>query len=161
MGRFIKGYLGPLLIAVIATATLAVVFQTQRVIAMMGAVGGEVTLSERLSMTLYDLKHLGSLYGIFIFIALLIALTAALFLSRAKPSLSKYFYMGAGAIAMIVLLFTMKQAFFDVHIIAGARDGFGQALQMLAGAFGGYMFWRLRQTRLTAEQGDKLTSASD
>jgi len=142
MGRFIKGYLGPLLIAVLATATLAVVFQTQRVISMMAAVGGEVTLSERL-------------------IALLIALTAALFLSRAKPSLSKYFYMGAGAIAMIVLLFTMKQAFFDVHIIAGARDGFGQALQMLAGAFGGYMFWRLRQTRLTAEQGDKLTSASD
>lgn len=145
MGRFLKGYLGPLFAAVIVTIITGVVFQTQRVISMMKGIGGEVSINERLSMTFYDLQHLGSLYGVFIFIALLIALTMALFLSKAKPSLAPWFYIGSGAIALIVLLFAMKQVFFDIHIIAGARDGFGQVLQMIAGALGGFVFWQLRK----------------
>jgi len=145
MGRFLKGYLAPLIVGVFVTTLLAIIFQTQRVLSMMKNVGGDVELSDRLSMTLYDLQHLGSLYGVFIFIALLIALTAAFFIARRKPSLAVWLYMGAGAVAMIVLLYAMKQVFFDIHIIAGARDGFGQILQMLAGAAGGFVFWWLRQ----------------
>ena len=56
-------------------------------------------------------------------------------------------YMVAGAVAMMVMLMAMKQAFFGVDIVAGARDGFGLALQMLAGAVGGYVFARLTKPR--------------
>ena len=38
------------------------------------------------------------------------------------------------------MLLLMKDAFFDVPIIAGARDSFGLALQTLAGIFGGFVF---------------------
>lgn len=150
MGRFLKTYLGPLIAAVIATLVTGVVFQTQRVIAMMKTVGGDVSFTDRLSMTAYDLQHLGSLYGVFILIALSIALSLAIFIARRKPALSLPILMSAGAIAMLVLLFAMKQVFFDIHIIAGARDGLGIAMQMLAGAFGGYAFYRFR--RKSAQQ---------
>jgi len=43
---------------------------------------------------------------------------------------------------MIVLLYAMKARFFDVHIIAGARSYLGQLFQMIAGAAGGYVFYK-------------------
>jgi len=49
------------------------------------------------------------------------------------------------SIAMLVMLFAMKQAFFDVHLIAGARDGAGIGLQMLAGGIGGWVFAKISQ----------------
>jgi len=52
-------------------------------------------------------------------------------------------YMIAGAAAMLVMLLFMKQAFFGVDIVAGARDGLGLGLQMLCGAVRGYVFARL------------------
>ncbi len=149
MIRFLKTYLFPLILAAAATAILATIMQTQRVISALKDAGGTVSGSERISMTLYDAQHLGSLYFVFIFIALLVALTVAAFIARRKAGIAKYIYMGAGFVAMFVMLFLMKKAFFDVHIIAGARDGLGLILQGLAGAIGGYVFWRLRRPGLT------------
>jgi len=51
-------------------------------------------------------------------------------------------FMGAGAVAIAVMLWAMQQVFFGVPIVAGARDGFGLFLQMLAGAIGGFIVYR-------------------
>jgi len=44
---------------------------------------------------------------------------------------------------MFVMLWAMEQVFFGVPIVAGARDGFGLILQMLAGGVGGFIFAKL------------------
>jgi len=54
-------------------------------------------------------------------------------------------------IARLVNLGAMKQAFFDVHIIAGARDVLGIALQVLSGIIGGWLFAHLTRNLIKAK----------
>jgi len=56
--------IGSWLAAVIIAVILGVTLQTQNIIARLGNLGADIGLSERLSMTAYDIVHLGSLYGI-------------------------------------------------------------------------------------------------
>ena len=91
-------------------------------------------------MTFYDLQHLGSLYGIFIAIALAVAFLIGGVVFRFAKIGRPVVYIFAGSVAMLVMLFAMKEAFFDVHLIAGARSGKGIGLQMLAGGVGGWVF---------------------
>jgi len=127
-------------LAVITTIILAIIFQSQNVISRLNNIGAEVALPERLSMTAYDLQHLGSLYGLFIAIALAIAFLVGGAVFHVAKIGRPLIYITAGAAAMVVMLFAMKEVFFDMHLIAGARDGLGIGLQMLAGALGGLVF---------------------
>ena len=144
MARFLKQFIIPLIIAFIVTVILACIFQTQRVIALLEAAGGSVSVAERLNMTVYDIRYLSSLYGVFIFLAVTASMTTALFLEKKFKSFEEYIYIIAGMAAMIIMLFFMKKVFFDVQLIAGARDVFGVILQAIAGGFGGKVFYRLR-----------------
>ena len=139
-------------IAVMVVAILAVIFQTQNIIARLGKIGADVDFGERLSMTAYDILHLGSLYAVFIAIALAIAFLTSGLLHRFTKFGRPVVYTVAGAIAILVMLLAMKRQFFDIHIIAGARDSLGISFQMLAGAIGGFVFARLtaRRTKGTA-----------
>lgn len=139
MREFIKRVLAWIL-AVTVTVVLGVAFQTQNVIARLGEIGANVTIGERLSMTGYDIFHLGSMYGIFILIAFFLAFLVGGTVFRFAKFGRHLIYAVAGAIAILAMLFAMKNAFFDVHLIAGARDGIGIAMQMLAGAIGGFVF---------------------
>lgn len=129
-------------LAVLATVLVGVVFQTQNVIARLNDIGANVSLTDRLSMTSYDIIHLGSLYGAFIAIAFLIAFLAGGIVFHLAKFGRPFVYVVAGAVAMLIMLLAMKQVFFDTHLIAGARDALGISLQMLAGAIGGFVFAR-------------------
>ena len=139
------------LAAVITVVILGVTFQTQNVISRLSNLGTDIGFGERLSMTGYDITHLGSLYGIFIAIALAIAFLASGFLFRFTKFGRSIIYPIAGGLAILVMLLLMKQAFFDVHIIAGARDSLGIALQILAGATGGWVFAHLTRHLVKAK----------
>ncbi|MEP3655943.1 MAG: hypothetical protein ABJO36_13700 [Litorimonas sp.] len=128
---------------VLTAVVLGVIFQTQNVLARLDDIGADVGFAERLSMTLYDLQHLGSLYIIFVSIALAIAFLVGGLVYRFAKFGRPIVYCVAGAVAILVMLFAMKANFFDIHIIAGARDAFGISLQMLAGAIGGFVFARI------------------
>lgn len=130
-------------LAVLATVLVGVVFQTQNVIARLNDIGANVSLTDRLSMTSYDIIHLGSLYGAFIAIAFLIAFLSGGIVFHLAKFGRPFVYVVAGAVAMLIMLFAMKQVFFDTHLIAGARDALGISLQMLAGAIGGFVFARM------------------
>ena len=143
--------IGSWLAAVIIAVILGVTLQTQNIIARLGNLGADIGLSERLSMTVYDIIHLGSLYGIFIAIALGVAFLASGFLFRFTKFGRSIIYPVAGGLAILVMLLLMKRAFFDVHIIAGARDSFGIALQILAGATGGWIFAHLTRHLVKAK----------
>jgi len=139
MDRIIKCALG-WAAAVITTVMVGVILQTQNVLAKLGGIGADIGLAERLSMTFYDLRYLGSLYLIFVAIAFLVAFLVGGLVFRLAKFGRPIIYAVAGAVAILVMLFSMKQAFFDIHMIAGARDTFGIGLQMLAGAIGGLVF---------------------
>ena len=142
MAKIIKR-IGAWLAAILTVVCLGVFFQTQNIISRLGKLGADVGFSDRLSMTAYDIGHLGSLYGIFIAIALALAFLAGGLVYRFAKLGRPIIYSVAGGVAIFVMLFLMKRAFFDIHIIAGARDSFGIAFQILAGMIGGWVFAHL------------------
>ncbi len=150
--RFLRYFLFPLCVAVLITTMLGMVFSTQKVISALNELGGEIGFSDRLSMTAYDLKYFGSLYIVFVFVAFLVAMIVALLIARKLPHLKFLLVLGAGFVAIIILLNGMKMAFFDINLVAGARDGFGYFLQGLAGLAGGWVFYRLNQKPLAHEE---------
>ena len=134
-------------LAVLTTTGFAVIFQSQNLIARLNDLGGNIGFSERLSVTFFDLTHLGSLYGIFISIALAIAFLCGALVYKITKFGRPVIYICAGAIAMIVMLLMMKEVFFGVAIIAGARDMTGLAFQMVAGGLGGFVFSKISQSK--------------
>ena len=132
--------IGGWLAAVLTTVVLGVFLQTQNVLSRLEGVGADVGFMERISMSFYDLRYLGSLYIIFISMALAIAFLFGGLVFRFAQFGRPLIYAVAGSTAMLVMLFGMKQAFFDVQMIAGARDAVGMGLQMIAGAIGGVVF---------------------
>ncbi|MGJ8562961.1 MAG: hypothetical protein ACSHXY_05360 [Alphaproteobacteria bacterium] len=143
-------YLLAWIAAVLACTITASIISTQRVINALNASGGAASFGDRVSMALYDLLHFGVLYGVFIVIAFLIAFIAGGFVFRFAKTGRFFVYITAGAVAMGVMLFLMKQVFFGVPIVGGARDGAGLALQMFAGGLGGYVFHRLSLAKSSA-----------
>ncbi|MGB6229518.1 MAG: hypothetical protein WBF53_05265 [Litorimonas sp.] len=128
------------IIGALATTSLAVLLQTQNVIARLNALGAEIGFGARLSMSAYDLLRLGSLYLAFVAMGTLVAYAAGLLVYRLAGFGRPVVFAVAGAVAMLIMLLLMKQAFFGVHLIAGARDAVGIGMQMLAGAVGGLIF---------------------
>jgi len=124
---------------------LAAFMSSQMVLNALPDPQGQIGISERMSTALYDIVHFGTLYGLFIIAAFLFAFMAGGIVHRFAKFGRPIIFITAGAIAMLVMLRLMKQAFFGVDIVAGARDGFGLTLQMLSGAVGGYVFARLTQ----------------
>jgi len=143
--------IGAWLAAVISVVLLGVIFQTQNIIARLGNLGANVGFGERVSMTIYDITRLGTLYGAFIAIALAIAFLVGGLLYHFTRFGRAVIYPVAGGVAILVMLFAMKQAFFDVHIIAGARDVLGIALQVLSGIIGGWVFAHLTRNLIKAK----------
>lgn len=135
------------IVGALSTTAIGVLFQTQNVIARLKSIGAEIGLGDRLSMSVYDLIHLGSLYVIFVAAGTFVAYLTGLLVYRIAGFGRPIVFAVAGAIAMLVMLLLMKQAFFGVHLIAGARDGFGIGLQMLAGGLGGLIFERISRPR--------------
>ena len=151
MSGFFKR-IGGWLAAVLTSVILGIGLQTQNVLARLEGIGADVGFADRLSMTFYDIQYLGSLYAIFVGIALAIAfLLGGLVFHFAKFG-RPVIYCTAGAIALLVMLLGMKEAFFDIHMIAGARDALGIGLQMLAGAIGGFVFTRINKISVSSPE---------
>lgn len=142
MGKYLRRPLAFIFSVLIATL-IASIFSTQFVFAGLADAGAPIGFGDRLSMTVYDAINLGKLYGVFIFIGLLIAFLAAGLVTRKAQTKRPLIYVVAGMVCFIVMLYLMKAVFFGVPIIAGARSGLGLAFQALAGGVAGYIFARL------------------
>ena len=151
MSGFFKR-IGGWIAAVVTTVIFGIFLQTQNVLARLEGIGADIGLAERLSMSFFDLRYLGSLYIIFVGLALAIAFLVGGLVFRFAKFGRPLIYTVAGAIALLTMLFGMKQVFFDIHMIAGARDGLGISLQMLAGGIGGFVFAKLSRPKLQSDQ---------
>ena len=131
-------WVGSWLLAGVVVAALATLFQSLLIVAALPETGPSVGASAYASQMAYDLRYLGPLYGLFILGAMLIAWLAGEGVARLAPVHLRWVALSvAGGVAMVVLLWTMRQVYFGVDIIAGARSVEGKLLQSLAGGLGG------------------------
>ncbi len=134
IARLIAG----LLIGALAAYVLGTAINSQFVI---GAHGVSVTAGDRFNMTMFDISNM-LLYFVIIAVSFIIAFLIAAMLKRFLPGLAKAAYPVAGAAAIGAALGLMYVMFQTVPI-SGARSVAGFIAQMLAGAFGGWIFARI------------------
>lgn len=131
---------GAYLAVVLILVTLAVIAQSLFVLAGLMAVGAEIGAADALSMIVDDLVGLGPLYAIFIALGLAVALPAAALTGRLLPLPRGWVFGAAGLVCMLVMLTLMKEVFFGVQVIAGARSMAGLLTQAVLGGLAGAVF---------------------
>lgn len=131
------------LIAVIFTFILASLLHSQFVMAELTMVGVNISLNDRLSMSIDDLIGLYPTYGLVIALSLLLAFSIARLISKYVKSPRSVLYFAAGGVGIATALFAMHPI-LDASLVAGARSGFGIICQSIAGAAGGWVFSYLR-----------------
>ncbi|WP_376693539.1 hypothetical protein [Wenzhouxiangella sp. EGI_FJ10409] len=130
------------LAAVLVTAGLGSVIQTQLNLARIAELGAPVGVSERLETTLHDLVGFAPLWAIIVAAAMLVALPVAGGLARRWPTLSTGLFVLAGFLAPLVALLVMD-GMLPITPIAAARSLSGLLLLSLPGAVGGWLYARL------------------
>jgi hypothetical protein len=143
MWRRAFGWLALWLTATMLAAVAVSLAQTQLNLAALARLGAEIPLSVRLKASAHDLLSFAPLFALLLGLAYLIAFAVAEALARRFPGLREVLFPLAGLSAMAVLLGLLELA-LPVSLIAAARSAFGIALLLLAGAFGGWIFERLR-----------------
>lgn len=134
------------LAAVVSAYVVAVVLVSQFNIDRVQGMGFEVALGQRLSTVMHDLIGMTASYLPLIAIGFLIAFSfTGLALMRFIRS-PKILYPIAGFVA-IVAIHSALQMVFGISGVAPTRTTMGLFTQGLAGAFGGYVYWRLRFAR--------------
>lgn len=131
MKRFLRLVAGFALSVLLAEA-LAALASTQFVLAELSGLGIDVSLADRVAMSLHDIAGMLPLYGGIIAMAFIIALPVAAWLSRRAPRLRAALYFAAGFVGLVTAIKLMNLA-FDIMPIAGARSLAGLLVQGLAG----------------------------
>ncbi len=128
--------------AVLLTYVLASVFSTQLILGNLQSMGVEVSAMVRMGTTFHDLLGLTSSYLVLILLAFVIGLPVAAGLARFMPSHRLILFVLAGFVAIVSLHIIMK-AVLGLNGIAAARTLSGLVAQGVAGAIGGYLYFRL------------------
>ncbi len=128
--------------AVLFTYVLASILSTQFILGSLQGMGVDVGVMVRLSTTLHDLVGLSTSYLILILVAFILGLPVAAGLSKLMPSQRLVLFVLAGFVAIVALHLIMK-AVLGMSAIAATRTMFGLLSQGVAGAAGGYLYFRL------------------
>jgi len=126
--------------AVLTMMVLGVAAQSIFVLLELSAVGARIGLGDGLGMIFDDIGGLGPNYAIFIVLGFAIALPCAALVGRFVPVPRWMVFSAAGAVCMMVMLTLMKEVFFGVQLIAGARSMAGFIVQALMGALAAGVF---------------------
>ena len=137
--RFIRSLSAYALVTALG-AVIGVFLTTIFVLLRLARVGVSTPIPDFLAMAGHDLAQLAPSYAALLAIAFAIAFTAAGVVARMTPLPRLLVFTVAGAVAVIVMLFLMKQVFFGVTAIAGARGAEGAAAQVITGALAGALF---------------------
>lgn len=127
------------ILAVIVATVLGAVAHTQFVLARLSGLGVDISLGERLSMTLHDIVGMAPLFGAIVGAGFIVAMSAAALVFKLAGTQRTLIYVVAGAVSLGVTLMVMN-AVFEITAIAGARSTLGFLAQMAAGAVGGLTF---------------------
>jgi len=132
--------------AVILTYVLASILSTQIILGNLQGMGVDVSGMVRLSTTFHDLLGLTSSYLVLILVAFVLGMPVAAGLTKLMPSYRLTLFVLAGFVAIVALHLIMK-AVLGLSGIAATRTMAGLLSQGLAGAAGGYLYYRLSRTQ--------------
>ncbi|MBB6086128.1 hypothetical protein [Wenzhouxiangella marina] len=127
------------LLAVLVTALLGSVIQTQFNLARIAELGQQIDWGTRLEVTLFDLLSFAPTYAIVSAFALLIALLVAAWPASRLPGLGRGWFALAGFVAIYTALAAMN-AMLPVTLIGASRGLLGTLLLSAAGAVGGFLY---------------------
>lgn len=133
------------IIVVLCTFILATLAHSQFVLAELSAVGIDITLANRLSMSIDDLLGLLPIYAPAIGFSLALGFGTVGFIKRRRLHTNRLLYPIAGFVAIIAMLLAMHPI-LGITMIAGARSTLGFISQCVAGLVGGWLFMQLRSS---------------
>ncbi len=136
-------WIGCWLIAALLAFVVGSTLTTQIILGNVAALGPEVSLGIRLQATGHDLLGLSVSYLPLIAVGFLLGLPIAAGLGKWLPAQRLWLYVAAGAVAIVAIHLLIK-AVLGLSGIAATRGLVGLLSQGLAGACGGYLFYRLR-----------------
>jgi hypothetical protein len=125
----------------VVTYVLAVTAATQSVLAYLEALGREIAFGQRLSAIGHDLTAMVIPYGALILLAMLIAWGVVTLIVRTRPSLRLAGFVLGGFAAVMAIHLTLRLV-FDMNPVWATGTPMGLIMQGLAGAVGGYVFFR-------------------
>jgi len=137
--RFLGKRLAIYLSAVVATYLLAAVTATQSVVSSLAGMGVELSLDQRLSMTLTDIAGMAGMFLPMVAFGLLVAFMATALICRYMNRWRIPLYVIAGAAAVVCIHLLLHLA-FGITPVAVARTAGGLVLQAIAGAVGGLTY---------------------
>ncbi len=124
--------------AVLATAALGSVAQTQLNLQALIDLGMTIELPLRMRSTLQDLLNFAPLWAAIVLIAFALAFPVAWAIRRWWRGPRTIWFPLAGAVAIFTAL-ALMQTLLGITAVAAARSGLGLALLCLAGAAGGWI----------------------
>lgn len=148
MIRTVLGFVVAVAVALVAGAAGLSWFDQASYLEAAGATAS-LSVGERLSWfvgTLTGLTVGVGFYPILLAAGLAIALVAAALVQRLAPGLRTWWYGGAGAVALIVMVLTLK-AVMGLKVLPGARTEAGMIAQGVAGLLAGLAFALLTRRR--------------
>lgn len=145
--RIILGYVA----AVLAAYLIGCIAISQGNIAAVVGMGFEVTFSQRLESAQHDVLSMTALYLPIISVSFLIALPVAALVIKRYPNLRRLGFVLGGFVALVAIHLIIKQV-FGISGIAPTRTIMGLVMQGVAGAFGGYCYYRLTTPKLAGSE---------
>ena len=139
--------IGALIAAALATAMLGSIFSTQSVISSLNSLNVDVSMGDRLFMTINDFYILIAL-GPITLICFAISFIVAGFCHRLLGGNRTAWHIVAGATSLIATLFIIK-AVVLVTLIAGTRTLLGLLSFAVAGAIGGWVYAKITAAKET------------
>jgi len=144
--RFLGKRLAIYLLAVVAAYLLAASAATQSVVSSLAGMGVELSLAQRLSMTLTDIAGMAGMFLPMVAFGLLVAFMATALICRYLNRWRIPLYVLAGASALVCIHLLLHLA-FGITPVAAARTAGGLMLQSIAGAVGGLTYVLLSNTK--------------
>ncbi|MGY6554972.1 MAG: hypothetical protein ACXIUM_10675 [Wenzhouxiangella sp.] len=132
--------------AVVTTAVVGSVVQSQINLAAISALSQSISMSERLGTSLFDIRSFSPVLGALVALAFVLAWPVAGLVAKSRPERRRWLFPLAGFIAVLTALLLMN-ALLPVAVIAAARTAVGVLALSLCGALGGWVY-----LKVTAEQ---------
>lgn len=124
------------------TAVLGSVVQSQINLAAISALSHSISLTERLSTTLFDIRSFSPALGALLALAFGLAWPLAGLVAKSWPQQRGWLFPLAGFIAVLTALLLMHAA-LPVAVIAAARSLPGVLALSLCGALGGWVYLKV------------------
>lgn len=139
--------IGAFIVAILATYLIGAALATQHVLAQLTSMGMNIDFGIWAHTTLHDLIGMAGTYLPLISVAFLVALPVVLLICRMRPGWRRIGYT-VGFFAAIMAMHLLMPLVLNVNAVASTRTLSGLLQQGLAGAVGGYLFFRLGRAYL-------------